>query len=97
MHFPQGFSCSNGSSLTVGNSDRMSRGTVYQRNHVLRSALSDDLKVQVYDLRFGKTSAFLEAKVSEVTSGKLVAHATVKLVFFKIGILCSTQSGRIYT
>ena len=32
-------------------------------------------------LRFGKSSAFAEAKVTFLTSGELVAHATLEFAF----------------
>ena len=68
-------------SIAVATSDRMSKGTVYQHTHFLRPALSDNLKIEAHVLRFGKASAFLETKVTCVSSGKLLAHATLEFAF----------------
>jgi acyl-coenzyme A thioesterase PaaI-like protein len=68
-------------SLAMATSDRTPKGTVYQHTHFLRPAMSDDMKVQANVLRFGKSSAFAETKVSFVTSGELVAHATLEFAF----------------
>jgi acyl-coenzyme A thioesterase PaaI-like protein len=62
----------------AASADRLSRGTVYQHTHFLRPALSDDLRVEANVLRFGKTSVFVETKVTYLCSGKLVAHATLE-------------------
>jgi acyl-coenzyme A thioesterase PaaI-like protein len=43
--------------------------------------MSEDMKVQANVLRFGKTSAFAEARVTFLTSGELVAHATLEFAF----------------
>lgn len=68
-------------SLAMSTTDRPARGTVYQHTHFLRPAMSDDMKVQATVLRFGKTSAFAEARVTFLTSGELVAHATLEFAF----------------
>lgn len=68
-------------SLAMSTSDRPARGTVYQHTHFLRPAMSEDMKVQANVLRFGKTSAFAETKVTFVASGELVAHATLEFAF----------------
>lgn len=68
-------------SLAMSTTDRPVRGTVYQHTHFLRPALSDDMKVQANVLRFGKTSAFAETRVTFLTSGELVAHATLEFAF----------------
>ena len=68
-------------SLAMSTTDRPARGTVYQHTHFLRPAMSDDMKVQANVLRFGKTSAFAESKVTFQTSGELVAHATLEFAF----------------
>lgn len=68
-------------SLAMSTTDRPARGTVYQHTHFLRPAMSDDMKVQANVLRFGKTSAFAETKVTFQTSGELVAHATLEFAF----------------
>lgn len=68
-------------SLAMSTSDRAAKGTVYQHTHFLRPAMSEDMKVQAVVLRFGKTSAFAEAKVTFLGSGELVAHATLEFAF----------------
>lgn len=68
-------------SLAMSTTDRPARGTIYQHTHFLRPAMSDDMKVQANVLRFGKTSAFAETKVTFQTSGELVAHATLEFAF----------------
>ena len=68
-------------SLAMSTTDRPPRGTVYQHTHFLRPAISDDMRVQANVLRFGKTSAFAETKVSFLASGELVAHATLEFAF----------------
>ncbi len=67
--------------LAMSTSERPAKSTVYQHTHFLRPALSQDLRVQVNVLRFGKSSAFAEAKVTFLTSGELVAHATLEFAF----------------
>ena len=68
-------------SLAMSTTDRPLRGTVYQHTHFLRPAMSEDLKVQANVLRFGKTSAFAETKVTFLNSGGLVAHSTLEFAF----------------
>ena len=68
-------------SLAMSTTDRPARGTVYQHTHFLRPAMSDDMKVRANVLRFGKTSAFAETRVTFVASGELVAHATLEFAF----------------
>jgi uncharacterized protein (TIGR00369 family) len=68
-------------SLAMSTTDRPARGTVYQHTHFLRPAMSDDMKFQANVLRFGKTSAFAETKVTFQSSGELVAHATLEFAF----------------
>ena len=68
-------------SLAMSTTDRSPRGTVYQHTHFLLPAISHDMKVQANVLRFGKTSAFAETKVSLLASGELVAHATLEFAF----------------
>ena len=68
-------------SLAMSTTDRLTRGTVYQHTHFLRPAVSDDMTVQANVLRFGKTSAFAEARVTFLGSGELVAHATLEFAF----------------
>ena len=68
-------------SLAMSTTDRPVRGTVYQHTHFLRPAMSDDMKVQANVLRFGRTSAFAETRVTFLKSGELVAHATLEFAF----------------
>jgi uncharacterized protein (TIGR00369 family) len=68
-------------SLAMSTSNRPAKGTVYQHTHFLRPALSQDMRVQANVLRFGKTSAFAETKVTFLLSGELVAHATLEFAF----------------
>jgi uncharacterized protein (TIGR00369 family) len=68
-------------SLAMSTTERSARGTVYQHTHFLRPAMSEDMKVQANVLRFGKTSAFAETKVTFLASGELVAHATLEFAF----------------
>jgi uncharacterized protein (TIGR00369 family) len=68
-------------SLAMSTSDRPAKGTVYQHTHFLRPAMSEDLRVQANVLRFGRASAFAEAKVAFLVSGELVAHATLEFAF----------------
>jgi uncharacterized protein (TIGR00369 family) len=68
-------------SLAMATTDRMPKGTVYQHTHFLRPAINDDFRVKVTVLRFGKTSAFAEARVTFASSGDLVAHASLEFAF----------------
>ena len=67
--------------LAMGTGDRATRGTSYQHTHFLRPAKGDDFIVEANVLRFGKTSAYAEAKVTFVTSGAIVAHAVLEFAF----------------
>lgn len=68
-------------SLAMATTDRIPKGTVYQHTHFLRPAVNDDFRVKVTVLRFGKTSAFAEARVTFASSGELVAHASLEFAF----------------
>jgi acyl-coenzyme A thioesterase PaaI-like protein len=59
----------------------MPKGTVYQHTHFLRPAASADMRIEANVLRFGKSSAFLEAKVTFIATGELVAHASLEFAF----------------
>ncbi len=61
--------------------DRFPKGTVYQHTHFLRPAVNDDFIVEATVLRFGKTTAFAEARVSFASSGVLAAHASLEFAF----------------
>jgi acyl-coenzyme A thioesterase PaaI-like protein len=67
--------------LAMATSDRPPKGTVYQHTHFLRPAVLNDLRIEVSVLRFGKASAFAEAKVSFGSSGELVAHVSIEFAF----------------
>ena len=68
-------------SLAMATTDRMPKGTVYQHTHFLRPAVNDDFRVLATVLRFGKSSAFAEVRVSFASSGELVAHSTLEFAF----------------
>ena len=68
-------------SLANMTSERMPKGTVYQHTHFLRPAASADMLIEANVLRFGKSSAYIEAKVTFVTTGELVAHASLEFAF----------------
>lgn len=68
-------------SLAMATTERIPKGTVYQHTHFLRPAINDDLRIEVTVLRFGKTSAFAEARVLFATSQELVAHAALEFAF----------------
>lgn len=67
--------------LAMASTDRMARGTTYQHTHFLRPAMGDALRIEVHVLRFGKTSAFAEARITFVGSGDIVAHASLEFAF----------------
>jgi uncharacterized protein (TIGR00369 family) len=68
-------------SLAVSTGERTAKGTVYQHTHFLRPAMTDDLRIEARVLRFGKSSAFVETRVSFPSNGALVAHATLEFAF----------------
>jgi acyl-coenzyme A thioesterase PaaI-like protein len=67
--------------LAMFTTDRLPKGTVYQHTHFLRPAANEDLRVTAKVLRFGKASAFAEARLVFATSGELVAHASSEFAF----------------
>lgn len=67
--------------LAMGTGDRATKGTIYQHTHFLRPAKGDDFIVEAEVLRFGKTSAYAEARITFATSGALVAHAVLEFAF----------------
>jgi len=67
--------------LAMASSDRWPKGTAYQHTHFLRPAAGDDMRIEVNVLRFGKASAFAEARVTFLGSGDLVAHASLEFAF----------------
>ena len=68
-------------SLAVGTTGRITKGTVYQHTHFVRPAFGDDYHVRAEVLRFGKASAFVEARISFASTEKLVAHASLEFAF----------------
>ncbi|MBR0694290.1 PaaI family thioesterase [Bradyrhizobium lablabi] len=68
-------------SLSMATTERVTKGTVYQHTHFLRPAVNDDYYVRAEVLRFGRASAFTEARVSFASTGKLVAHASLEFAF----------------
>lgn len=67
--------------LAMTTSDRPPKGTASQNTQFLRPAVNDDLSIDVNVLKFGAVIAYAEAKVTFVSTGKLVAHATLEFVF----------------
>jgi len=68
-------------SLAVNTTDRQGKGTVSQNTQFIRPAFSENLKIEVSVLHFGRTIAYAEAKVTFVESRKLVAHSTLEFAF----------------
>lgn len=68
-------------SLAMFTTDRTPKGTVYQHTHFLRAAVNDDFLIEAQVLRFGKATAFAEARVRFASSGELVAHASAEFAF----------------
>lgn len=67
--------------LAVATGEQKIKGTAYQHTHFLRPALGDDLIVAAEVLRFGKSTAYVEARISFAGSGALVAHAVLEFAF----------------
>jgi uncharacterized protein (TIGR00369 family) len=67
--------------LAMATTDRASKGTVYQHTHFLRPAVGDDFIVEAEVLRFGKATAYAEARVRLSVSGDLIAHAALEFAF----------------
>lgn len=67
--------------IAMCTTDRATKGTVYQHTHFLRSAIDTDLLVEAQVVRFGKASAFAEARISLASSRELVAHAVLEFAF----------------
>jgi acyl-coenzyme A thioesterase PaaI-like protein len=68
-------------SLANITSERMPKGTVYQHTHFLRPVATADMLVETNVLRFEKSSAFIEAKVSFLTTRELVTHSSPEFAF----------------
>lgn len=67
--------------IAMSTTDRQTKGTVYQHTHFLRPAINEDFLVEAQVVRFGKASAYAEARVSLSVSGDLVAHAVLEFAF----------------
>lgn len=65
-------------SLAMFTTDRLPKATVYQHTHVLRAAVNDDFLIEATVLRFGKSTAYAEARVTLAASGELVARASAE-------------------
>ncbi len=68
-------------SLAMFTADRATKGTASQNTQFLRPASGDDLRIEANVLKFGSVIAYAEARVTFVSSGKLVAHSTLEFVF----------------
>lgn len=67
--------------MAVGTGDKEIKGTAYQHTQFLRSARGDDLIVTAEVLRAGKTTAYVDTRVTFAGSGALVAHAVLEFAF----------------
>ncbi|HVV32411.1 MAG TPA: PaaI family thioesterase [Vitreimonas sp.] len=67
-------------SMAMMTTERPTKGTVYQHTHFLRPAAAESFRVEVRVLRFGKATAFAEARVTN-PAGDLVAHASAEFAF----------------
>ena len=67
--------------LAMATTDRTTKGTVYQHTHFLHPAIDDDFIVEAQVLRFGKATAYAEARVRFAASGDLVTHAVLEFAF----------------
>jgi uncharacterized protein (TIGR00369 family) len=67
-------------SMAMMTTDRATKGTVYQHTHFLRPAGGESFRIEAKVLRFGKASAFAEARVTN-PGGDLIAHATAEFAF----------------
>jgi uncharacterized protein (TIGR00369 family) len=68
-------------SMAMMTTDRATKGTIYQHTHFLRPARDDDFIVEANVLRFGKATAYAEARVTFAASGELAAHAVLEFAF----------------
>jgi len=68
-------------SLAMFTTERVPKGTIYQHTHFLRPAVNNEFLIEASVLRFGKATAFAEARVTSASSGDLVAHASAEFAF----------------
>ncbi|MEZ5893446.1 MAG: PaaI family thioesterase [Parvularculaceae bacterium] len=66
--------------LAMATTPRMTKGTIYQHTHFLRPAKDEDVLIETEVLRFGKTSAYAETRVTD-GKGALVARASSEFAF----------------
>lgn len=67
--------------MAASTTERVTKGTTYQHTHFLRPAKGDDFLVEAQVVRWGKATAYIDARISFVTSGELVAHAVLEFAF----------------
>lgn len=67
--------------MAVATGDKEIKGTAYQHTQFLRPARGDDLIVSAEVLRAGKTTAYVDARITFAGSGALVAHAVLEFAF----------------
>ena len=67
--------------LAMATTERVPKGTSYQHTHFLRPARGGPFSIEAKVLRFGKTSAFAEARVCIAETSELVAHAVLEFAF----------------
>jgi uncharacterized protein (TIGR00369 family) len=66
--------------MAMMTTERATKGTVYQHTHFLRPAAAESFRIEVKVLRFGKASAFAEARVTN-PAGDLIAHSSAEFAF----------------
>lgn len=67
--------------MAVSTTDRTTKGTTYQHTHFLRPAKGDDFVVEAQVVRWGKASAYIDARIMFAKSKELVAHAVLEFAF----------------
>ena len=67
-------------SMAMMTTERATKGTIYQHTHFLRPAAAESFRIEVKVLRFGKTTAFAEARVTN-PAGDLIAHSSGEFAF----------------
>ena len=66
--------------MAMMTTERPTKGTVYQHTHFLRPAAAESFRIEVKVLRFGKVTAFAEARVIN-PAGELIAHSSAEFAF----------------
>lgn len=67
-------------SMAMMTTERQTKGTVYQHTHFLRPAAAESFRIEVSVLRFGRATAFAEARVTN-PAGDLIAHSSAEFAF----------------